>query len=157
METKYFAKPSAPLTHPEWKKVRALDHGKTVETEELYEYWFDHWAAAVLSDTWWMGEEGDNENIALARSEANARLQEAFAAAGPCKLGKVVAVRDGDLKWFCERARAVSKRFAGTPVSLVAPRVTTEFYMPLLKATNQAPTTEKEQPKADQPMVDQPS
>lgn len=138
METKYFLKPSKALSHPDWKKTKAdPDHpGRAVETEELVEVTYDAYANLILSDAWWMG--ADNENECVARAESNARIQKALKDAGPSSEGGIVALQAGDLKWFCERARAF-KPPPGAPVSLIAPQITTDFYLPMLRASTTDP------------------
>lgn len=139
METRYFKKPSITLTHPEWNKTKwDPEKRQQVQTEEPFAFTFDTWANIVVSDPWWMGDDQANENENLARVESLARVQQALTDAGPCAQGGVVAMQGGDLKWFCERARAIASKLQGGP-SLVAPRITTEFYLPVLKATTTKP------------------
>lgn len=141
METRYFKKPSKALTHPEWTKTKYdPDKRMQVPTEELFEFTFDAWANLVLSDPWWMGDDSANENDNVARVDSLVRIRAALDDAGPCALGRVVAMESGDLKWFCDRARAIAPKMQGGP-GLCAPAITTDFYLPVLKAgkTNPEP------------------
>ena len=101
-QTKYFAIPTKPLTHPEVVQVTTGPDGK--QTSKPFEFSFALYIAGLLSDPWWRGT---NDNEGNSRADANLRIQDAMEEAESSKsTPHVIALDDADLAWLVERARA---------------------------------------------------
>lgn len=127
---KYFKIPQKPLTHPT-VTLSGVD-AKGEPFSKPFEFGFDLYIAALLADAWWKGDGNDND--AIARVDANFRIQDAFEAAEQDP-DHVVALEDADLKWLIERARVYKPK---DHLDIFAPKIL-RFYRVLLGASKNDP------------------
>lgn len=132
MAAKYLSLRVKPLTHREVTLTGIDAKGEPISRP--FEFTLELYLAALLSDPWWKGD--GNENDALARAEANLRIQDALEEAE--ERGDMVAVlTEGDHRWLLERARAWNPQ--QPPVSTHFVHKAIRFYKALLSAPSKDP------------------